>query len=47
MRQLLRLSLDDNQFQDEELLHRLKTDGALSVVLSSPQEYIPHIENIF
>ena len=40
MRQLLRLSLDENPFQDEELLHRLKTEGALAVCLSAPSEYV-------
>ncbi len=35
MRQLLRLSLDENPFSDEEVAQRIRTEGALSVCLSS------------
>lgn len=40
MRQLLRLSLEDNKFTDEELVQRLRTEGALAVCLSTPHEYV-------
>lgn len=45
MRQLLRLSLDENPFQDDEVAQRIRSEGALSVCLSSlNQESYVHSE---